>query len=160
MKDEQSLISAWVDGEIESPWKEKIAQRIAEDPEWKAEADRLTAVRAALQDLPQPELEAAKARVRDRLSHRLAVIEPKQPVYRHKLTFSLPGVAAAALVLVLGGLYLGFSFSTGAAAVNPVVASKADTEDVIQAQLPKKFNLQVNGEGRLLQMSNYVGPDQ
>ena len=55
MKDiERMVVSAHVDGEVESPWKEKVEQRLATDSDWASEANLHRGVKEALASARNP----------------------------------------------------------------------------------------------------------
>jgi len=137
---ERMLVSAHEDGEVESPWKQQLERRLAEDPVWEAEAALHRRVKAALASAPEPDWSQARDRVRE------ALAAPRAPRTGGRLVpLSWISVAAAALLLVVGGggYWLGRQSAPTAA---PDVAE-------LQVQVPKAMGLKLSGEGQLLMAS-------
>ena len=142
MKDiERMVVSAHEDGEVESPWKERVAEKIAADPAWAAEAGRHRAVKAALSADAEPDFSASLTRVMARLE---AGPVPA-PVRASRLPVWISVAAAALLVLAAGGgFWLGRQTPSGGVAE-------------IQVQVPKQLPLKLSGEGQLLMASTLQG---
>jgi anti-sigma factor RsiW len=137
---ERMLVSAYEDGEVESPWKEQIERRLKEDSGWSAEADLHLRVKNALAASPEPDFSEAKARVGARLralSTRTA-LSPRLPLV-------WISVAAAALLVVAGGT--GYWLGSQSSATSPVRVSE------LQVQVPRQLELKLSGEGQLLMAS-------
>jgi len=137
---ERMLVSAHEDGEVESPWKQRLEKRLADDPVWAAEAALHRRVKAALAADQEPDWTLARGRVKDALAARHAL----PPVTRRAHLTWISVAAAALLVLAAGGgFWLGRqSAPTGA----PDVAE-------VQVQVPKAMGLKLSGEGQLLMAS-------
>ena len=136
---ERMVISAYLDGEVEAPWKSQVESRLAEDPEWAAEAATQNRLRIALSGSPEPDFTEAISRVRSRASG---------PVVIKSLPLGWLSVAAAALlVLAAGGGYL-WGRSSGTA--------PADVAE-IQVQVPSQIELKLSGEGQLFMASTLKG---
>ena len=145
MKDiERTLISAFADSEVESPWKEKVLLRLAEDTDWAAEAQMHHRVKALLASSTEPDWTEAQSRVKARIEARLPKSASRQ------LPMAWLSVAAAALLVLAagGGFWLG----------RTTVPSTA-TNDIaeIQVQVPKAMGLKLSGEGQLLMASTLQG---
>lgn len=145
MKDiERMVISAYRDGEVEAPWKDAVAHKIADDPAWAAEAAGQDRLRAVLQASPEPDFEAARTRVFERLEG----LPTRAEVRRFPLVWL--SVAAAALLVLAGSG--GFWWGRASAASGPVEVAE------LQVQVPKQLELQLSGEGQLLMASTLEGP--
>lgn len=142
MKDiERMVVSAHEDGEVESPWKERVAQRVVQDPEWAAEARVHQGVKKALAASPEPDWSEASQRIRDRVLRGAPVTKRPLPLG----WLSVAAAAAAALILAVGGGYwAGRQAAPG--------TSASDVAE-LQVQVPKSMGLQLSGEGQLLMAS-------
>jgi anti-sigma factor RsiW len=146
---ERMVISAHEDGEVEAPWKDEVARRIAEDTSWAAEAALHRRVKAALAASPEPDFAAARERILARIP---AASEPQ-------ITRAFPvawvSVAAAALLVVAAGsgYWLG-------RISQPTSGGQAQAAEVseIQIQVPHAQGLKLSGEGQLLMASTLQGP--
>jgi len=137
---ERMLVSAHEDGEVESPWKQQLERRLADDPAWADEALVHRRVKATLAAAPEPDWSQARARVL------AAVVAPQVARSGGRLVpLSWISVAAAALLVLAagGGYWLGRQSSPIAA---PDVAE-------LQVQVPKAMGLKLSGEGQLLMAS-------
>ena len=145
MKDiERMVVSAHEDGEVESPWKEQVARRIAGDPKWAAEADLHRGVKAALASAPEPDWSGSLAKMRARLE---AGVGPSRT---RALPLAWLSVAAAALVFLAAGA----GFWVGRQSVPST--GPADVAE-LKVQVPKSLGLQLSGEGQLLMASTLEG---
>jgi hypothetical protein len=136
---ERMVISAHEDGEVESPWKEKVAQKLGSDAEWSAEAEMHRRVKTALARDAEPDFSEALARVKAKLEG--ASVRPRVS----RLPVLLTAAAAALLVLAAGGgFWLGRQGSPSGVAE-------------ITVQVPKQLPLKLSGEGQLLMASTLQG---
>lgn len=106
---DSDLYSAWVDGEVPSPWKEKLEDHIRNCPGCKKRAERYRAlhsmIAAGFPSMPDMQLEASFARLcakRDSLAaaggHRS---DHRYPVWTHmSIRIPLPALAAMLAVAV------------------------------------------------------------
>lgn len=97
---EGGVLSAYLDGELEAPWKASVEAHVAGCPACAVALERLRSVRERLKGDEEPELVETMARVRNALAARIAT-----PSHRWRsITVPLPLAAiAACLVLLLGG---------------------------------------------------------
>ena len=149
MKDiERMVISAHEDGEVEAPWADQVARRIAEDPAWAGEAQIHRQVKAALAASPEPDFTAARERV-------LARIPAAQPRATRSFPVAWVSVAAAALLVVAAGsgYWLGRLSQSSA----PGQTQAAEVSE-LQVQIPHAQGLKLSGEGQLLMASTLQGP--
>lgn len=145
MKDiERMLVSAYEDGEVESPWKEQIFRRLAEDPAWSAEAEVHQTVKAALVAAVEPDFSENLRRIE---SNVLSGASPKTSTPRFPSAW-ISLAAAALLSLAVGtGYWLGSQNSSSA----PAQVSE------LQVQVPRQLELKLSGEGQLLMASTLQG---
>lgn len=101
---DRQILSAWLDGEIGSPWDRQLEEHVVACEDCRARLERLEAVRRTLLEAPVPDWRPAMERVRSRLVARGLAREASAPVWRRRVSLPLPlAAAAAALVLVLAG---------------------------------------------------------
>jgi hypothetical protein len=136
---ERMVISAHEDGEVESPWKEKVAQKLGSDAEWSAEAELHRRVKTALARDAEPDFSESLERVKKRLES--TSVRPRVS----RLPLLLTAAAAALLMLAAGG-----GFWLGRQAPAAGVAE-------ISVQVPKQLPLKLSGEGQLLMASTLQG---
>ncbi len=122
-----SILSAYSDGEVPSPWAERLAAHVAGCPDCAAKIASFDRLSSALSSSPDAAaIEAAQARV----SSRLESVLSKAPAaagkpWRRYLVVPLPLVAAAAALLVAAiptATYVASRLGRSA----PAVASTAD----------------------------------
>jgi len=140
---ERMVISAYLDGEVEAPWKAEVARKIAHDPAWAAEAAAQTRLRQVVLAAPEPDFLGERTRVFERLEG----ISPRPEAQRLPLVWL--SVAAAALVVMAasGGFWWGRS---------SVTAGAVEVAE-LQVQVPKQLELKLSGEGQLLMASTLEG---
>jgi len=155
---DRQLLSAYIDGEVPSPWRERIAEHASICPSCAAAIGSFVALDQALAvSSSEAEAESASvARVRARLDGGLAALEAGTGDFRPPLPWPISGerapsswwsrnmslplpaaAAAAALVLLLGGAtaYLAFSpkgqspIRTAATVDIPTIPSQGSTMD-------------------------------
>jgi anti-sigma factor RsiW len=107
---DRQILSVFLDGELPSPWKEKMEAHLQECPRCRADLERYAAVSQVLatDSLPLSPMEAAQDRVWQELSDKPAANRPyraswpRQPsVWRRSLSVPTPVAAAVAAVLVI-----------------------------------------------------------
>jgi len=146
-----SILSAYRDGEVPSPWAERIAAHVAGCPDCAARIASFARLSSALSSSPDAAaLEAAKARVSSRLEDVVskAPAAAGKPWHRY-LVLPLPLVAAAAALLVAvipASVYvagrLGRSAPSVASASDPRVADPRTvpvSADPGRAEPPAEF---------------------
>ncbi|HUX12201.1 MAG TPA: hypothetical protein VMW87_04185 [Spirochaetia bacterium] len=124
MSPEREFISAFLDGEVPSPWKERLETTIAEDPECgRAYAEHLR-IHRLLGELPEPDFATAQARVWQKLAARSQEGSPEDqrrvvarpvPVWRRRVSIPVPMALVAAAVVVLMGAFTLIRFLNAAA---------------------------------------------
>ena len=101
---DREILSAWLDGEIDSPWDRALEEHVGSCPDCRARLERLEGVRRSLLESPMPDWRPAMERVRSSLVSRGLASEKTAPVWRRRVSLPVPlAVAAALLVMVLAG---------------------------------------------------------
>jgi len=139
---ERMVISAYLDGEVEAPWKDEVARKISQDPVWAAEAAAQSRLRDLVLSAPEPDFREERIRVFERLEG----LSPRPEV---RLPLVWLSVAAAALVVMAAG----GGFWWGRSSVTPGAVDVAE----LQVQVPKQLELKLSGEGQLLMASTLEG---
>jgi anti-sigma factor RsiW len=131
---DRELLSAYADGEVPSPWKERIAEHLAGCAACRAVVEGYSALGARMRAEAAPGEEIIVARGRELLERELAaradagspaIVSPRrgERAWDRRLSLPLPIAAAAALVmLLLAGLTTANLVATNRAA-KPVLAS-------------------------------------
>ena len=128
---DRELLSAYLDDEVPSPWKERFEAQIAADPECNRILEELAAVRDTVRHAPEPDFVASQSTVWRRIGERRPIDRPA-PAWRRRLAVPVPVAAAAAsLFFVLAGALI---WHTARATVGPVElpVTGHDTELVIR----------------------------
>jgi len=175
MKIDPSLLSALSDGEISSPWKEKLEALAASDSTSShilAENER---VKKLLHSLPEPDWSISQEKVYQELQKKLSGRPRVLPLTKRKLSLSFPLVAAASFLVAFGSLMSGMvlaNFSHNSQNQQARIAVETlrnlSREDVlalmsqdsiteVQMTLPSTVNLKLRGEGQLMHVTNYAG---
>lgn len=108
---DSDLYSAWVDGEVPSPWKEKLEAHLASCPKCKARAERFRNMHACftagIEQAPNLDIDASYGRLCARRKAFVATIgsktESKMPEWIH---FSVRMPLAAFAALFLAAIFL------------------------------------------------------
>jgi anti-sigma factor RsiW len=138
-----SLLSAYVDGEVPSPWKERIEEHLASCPACSARVSGYRGLAGALAEGEQGGLDeaAAVARLRARLGaaldqpllpsrpsrkvEGLKGFSPKPILWRRSVSLPLPVAAAAAVVIVfLAGIAASSLFRPARSPVQTLAAAE------------------------------------
>jgi len=174
---DRQLLSVYFDGELPSPWKEKMESHIAGCP---ACAQRLEAYRRIAPGKAAAGLEPAQERVWQKLEHSMGRTKPPA-AWRRNISIPLPAAAAAAAVFVLlvalafllvlrvtntEGMS-GMTFASDAELDAPGIIPVADMEDVLQylggrdngdiiiLRLPESRNFVNYGEPSIVRAADY-----
>jgi hypothetical protein len=115
---DSDLYSAYIDGEVPSPWREKLEAHIASCPRCKALAERFSALHRAVSSgqpsLQKAELEASWARLCARREIAVAAIRSRRERRAYpdwtRVSVRLPLPALAAMLLVVLALPVWFTF--------------------------------------------------
>lgn len=109
------LLSAYFDGEVDSPWSERLAEHVAGCDRCRESLERLRALRGLLQRDADPDCLAARERTLRQLPQESA--RKRHPLWaatRATLTVPWPAAAAVlAVVLVMAGFLAYFSVHPG-----------------------------------------------
>jgi anti-sigma factor RsiW len=101
---DREILSAWLDGEIDSPWDRALEEHVGSCPDCRARLERLEGVRRSLLEAPMPDWRPAMERVRSSLVSRGLASEKAAPVWRRRVSMPIPlAVAAAVLMILLAG---------------------------------------------------------
>ncbi|MDR0584536.1 MAG: zf-HC2 domain-containing protein [Treponema sp.] len=183
---EHQILSVYLDGELPSPWKEKMESHLEQCPQCRQrlESYRLVSASAA-EDLVR--MEAAKERVWRNLEagerlggRRLSPV--RASVWRRSIAIPLPALAAAAaaLIVVMGALWVrrpaeqpavipqmtfASDESFDAPGVVPIAADmngvlqylgSRDGGDILILRLPESRNFTSSGEPAILKAADYT----
>ena len=103
------LLSAFFDGEVESPWSERIREHLEACHGCKQTVARLQALRQTLLADEEPSVEGPLERTRQRLQSRRSAgwRHHRRPLWRTRISVPVPAVAAMFVVLLgMGGLLI------------------------------------------------------
>ena len=180
---DRQLLSVYFDGELPSPWKEKMAAHIAGCP---ACARRLQAYRRVSLGKAagegNAELESARERVWQKLAQRTGSGVSRAAMWRRRVSIPLPAAAAtaaAAILLVIALAFLvvlrvtnaenisGMTLASEAELDTPGVIPVSNMEDVLQylgsrdngeiliIRLPESRNFVNYGEPAIIKAADY-----
>lgn len=147
---DRDLVSAYVDGEVPSPWKERLEEHFASCADCSALVERYRSLGSELRSEAsvEAELAAAQERGRVRLDSLLSslpaserpALGPRRAAFRswgRSVTLPIPFAAAAAiLVLLLGGATAAIAFrpaSQGLFAKGPAVQAAVASGEIAPA---------------------------
>ncbi|MDR1317932.1 MAG: hypothetical protein LBK13_13785 [Spirochaetales bacterium] len=119
---DKELLSAYCDGEVPSPWKEKIDSHSAECPACGRIVARYRSLGRLMREAREPRLdmEAASARVRAAVGRSSAA---RPSPWKKRVSLPLAAAAAAALFFFGSGIFLSF-FARGALETERPLAAK------------------------------------
>jgi anti-sigma factor RsiW len=98
---DREILSAWLDGEIDSPWDRALEEHVGSCQDCRARLERLEGVRRSLLEAPMPDWRPAMERVRSSLVSRGLASEKAAPVWRRHVSLPVPAAAAAAVLMIL-----------------------------------------------------------
>jgi len=107
---DRQLISLYMDGELPSPWKEKMKDHLESCPECRAVFSGYQGLKDCFQDLPQENIEAAGERVWKKLlsaelvfpENPAAIYKPNEKrIWKRSVSLPLPMAAAAAVLVII-----------------------------------------------------------
>jgi len=101
------LLSAFFDGEVESPWSERIQRHVEACRSCQLTVARLQALRQTLLADEEPPVEGPFERTRQRLQSRRSAgwRHHRRPLWRTRISIPVPAIAAVfAVLLGMGGL--------------------------------------------------------
>lgn len=102
-------LSAFLDHEMGSSWRESIELHLEGCPRCREELGRLERLRQLLEGDPLPEPRMSFASIRERMGEQGPGAAPRLPVWRRRVTLPLPAAAAAAVLILALALALGIS---------------------------------------------------
>jgi anti-sigma factor RsiW len=175
---DRQLLSVYLDGELPSPWREKLESHLAACP---ACAEHLEMFRAVGKraDAPSAErIDAAKARVWRNIAGLEIARRPINRGWRRKLVLPLPAAVAAVLVVATAAAFVGGPVLAGvskdralarissdvqgaipvsdmAGVLSYLDAQEASTNIVI-IQLPESQSFTPSGEPSFVRAADYV----
>jgi len=141
---ERMVISAYTDGEVETPWKEQVERKILENPDWAAEAALQERLSARLNGSPEPDFSEAQARILGRITESGRSGSPSR-------SFATPWISVAAAALLILAASGGYWWGRQSTSVAPAEVSE------LQVQVPSQLELKLSGEGQLLMASTLQG---
>ena len=118
---DQQLLSIYLDGELPSPWKEKIQEHFTQCPACKEKFENFKRLHCMLNDKSaswtSADMSAAKERVWQKFEARRG-FRPRSNVWQRRISIPLPAAAAAAVfILLLAVFWLRIGGASGQ--VNP-----------------------------------------
>jgi hypothetical protein len=121
---EKELLSVYLDGELPSPWKERMEAHLASCPDCALSLKKFAAC-AELLHQPLPGIEAAQDRVWRNISARCGVAErPRRKLWKRTVSLPLPSAVAAAAAFVFVFIFaVARVIPSAAPAGEPVMAS-------------------------------------
>ena len=133
----RQMISLYYDGEIPSPWKEKMEAHLESCPECRAALAECGYLGKFLQGAPEETVMAAQERVWKKLTAPELIIpntetrrvKAKTRNWNTNITLPLPVAAAAALVIIASLTLVGISTLNRAPAQIPIVSADINLED-------------------------------
>lgn len=125
------LLSAYLDNEVPSPWKEKIAAELERDPDCRAVFEQISSTRTLLHEGPEPDFAAAKEAVWQRIVD-AAPSRRSVPVWSRRIAVPLPVVAAVATLLLMLGAGLLWHTARATVAPGEIAATPSGNELVVR----------------------------
>jgi hypothetical protein len=178
---DRQILSLYVDGELPSPWKEKMESHLASCEDCRSQMGKYQAVRSALASAPEDSLKAAQERVWAEASALPKVRNMRPAVWQRTISLPLPAAAAAAAAVFILAAFLAVlgARSPQAAVAQDTVAisdiggnlqgivpvtdmdgilqylSSQDNSDYVILKLPESTNFSSYGEPALLRAADY-----
>ena len=174
---DRQLISLYLDGELPSPWKEKLESHLGECASCAGALESVRGGAAALSDLPAAGLEDARARVWRKVAVR-ADARPRPSAWNRRIAMPIPAAIAAMLIVALaaaGGMGMARAPSDrDAVAIVPTAQNVAipvsdigsvlryleaqdSSADIVIIRLPEAANFSSAGEPTLIRAADYRG---
>jgi len=162
-------ISAYLDGELSPGEHQALEARLATDQELQLELRKFQNVREFLGQNQSNPLEGEQDRIWEKIQNGLEKREKSgqtRAFWSGKVVIPFPLAAAAALFLVLGSAFLGFSLGNSSLEVRQSsVAMKQFLEPVdfldeeetreLVVDIPSDFRYQISGESQVIHLSSY-----
>lgn len=133
---DRDILSAFIDGEIGSPWQEALAAHLASCQDCSALVEHLQSTRQALHLEEGPDWRGSMERVRRGILAHAAGRLARVPLWRRRLAVPVPlAAAAAALVLCTGAALIAVSLRATVGHVRITKAPAGGTEIQISAPI-------------------------
>ena len=149
---DRQLLSVYFDGELPSPWKEKMEAHIKNCPECSKQLEAYTSIHRARAEESEPVMEAARQRIWQNLEQRLGyssspqrtiLRDPRQAAWRRSIRIPIPAAAAAIVLFAVLAFLLalrinsttelsGITFASEAELDTPGIIPVSDMADVLQ----------------------------
>lgn len=174
---DRQLISLYVDGELPSPWKEKLESHLSSCSPCSEAAETYKGMSADLRKVPVEGLEEARARVWNVVSRRLTVERAPAP-WRRSLVLPIPAAIAAVLVVAIVAAG-GAGVAVGSKRPEPIAVMQSHTKSAIPVsdmgsvlryletqdssgeiliiRLPDSSNFTYEGQPTLIKAADYNG---
>jgi hypothetical protein len=177
---DRQILSWYVDGELPSPWKEKMESHLDFCEDCRSRMKNYQGLHSALISVPEDGLKAAQERVWAKVSGVPAISGKRPTVWGRKISLPLPAAAAAAAAFVLAAFLavLGVrppqtAFNQDTVAVSDIggnlqdIAPVTDMDGILQylssqdtyeymiIRLPESTNFSSYGEPALLRAADY-----
>lgn len=175
---DRQMISLHVDGELPSPWKEKLEAHLSACPDCGAVASGYRDLSVRLAAAPEGGMEDARARVWASVS-RFSVVERAPSPWKRRLSLPLPAAVAAVLavaVLAAGGVgvAVGSGRRDAIAVVEPApkasavpvsdvgtvlryLESQDSSGDILIIRLPDNSSFGYGGQPSFVKAADYNG---
>jgi hypothetical protein len=181
---DRQLISLYKDGELPSPWKEKLEAHIQACPECARTLQSYVHISAFLQtkELPSEQVEAVQKNLWKNLSHRLPQTNqvPRKRIWKHPLIVPLPAAIAALVAVALLAsvitpfiLHQGTTNTQNIAKINTEVPgivpvsdmhgllqyleNQTSTADIVIIKLPDTSSFIPSGQPEIIRAVDYQG---
>jgi hypothetical protein len=176
---DRQILSLFADGELPSPWKEKMESHLVSCEDCRSQMGNYQLVHSALVSAPENGLAAAQERVWAKVSGLPAVSAMRPAVWRRTVSLPLPAAAAAAIfvlvafLVILGTRTPQAAFNQDTVAVSDIggnlqgivpvtdmdgvlqYLSSQDTSEYVIIRLPESTNFSSYGEPTLLRAADY-----
>ena len=127
MSRENDVLSAYLDGEVDSTTARMVEARLLEDEGFRRTYESYLRIREAINEEEEPDYNAASARVWEHIERTRESVERERPaIWRKRLSIPLPLAAAAALLFfAMAGISIYFATEgesrapTALAGINP-----------------------------------------
>jgi len=124
------LLSIYVDGELPSPWNEKMDSHLKDCPACREKADNFKQLRelfnkdTSAKKINEAEIQASKEKIWRNIEAKRR-FTPYSGVWRRKISISIPAAAAAAIIIALITMFI----SSGGQILNNGFAGKKANPD-------------------------------
>jgi len=179
---DRQLVSMYIDGEVPSPWKEKLEAHLASCPSCASRADEFRRVSAILRGTASEAAPAAMENARARVWKNLVVRTPpprRVSNWSRPLVLPIPAAIAAVLVVaVVAAGSAGIAMNPNAKSVPAVAIQQVETPaipvsdmgsvlhyldsqdsggNIVIIHLPENSNFAFGGEPTIVRAADYTG---